>query len=192
MKKIKILVFALVLLISISYIKAVGVGFPIPNPVNVAPGQEATFFFSIDSGANDVDCKISFQKDTPFNIEFYTTDKTYKSAEKISLQKDRANSVYGTFKVPTNTPLGEYKETFCVSCVPAQGSGGSAVLGNVCGIPLNINVVANPQGQIAFPQRPKTEGLSTVALIGIIVLVGLVGFAIYSRLKKKPSKHKKK
>ncbi len=193
MKKAKILIFFLTFLVTTFYVNAFGVGNPIPSPINVAPGQEATFFFSIDSGATDVDCKISLQQTPAFNIEFYTTDEVYKSTDKISLQKDRANSVYGTFKVPTNTPLGEYKQTFCVSCAPSQGqAGGSAVLGSACGIPININVVGNPKGQIVFPQRPKTEGLSTVALIGLMVLVLLVGLAIYSSLKKKPSKQKKK
>lgn len=191
MKKTKILIFFLTFLVTTFIVNAFGVGNPIPNPVIVAPGQEATFFFSIDSGATNFDCKVSLQQTPVFNIEFYTTDKLYKSSDKISLQKDRANSIYGTFEVPSNTPFGEYKQTFCVTCTPSQSQGGgSAILGSTCGIPININVVANPQGQLQFPQKPREEGLSTVALIGLVVLVLLVFYTIYSSLKKKPKKRK--
>lgn len=193
MKKLNILVLTLVFLISIYNVKGVGIGFPIPNPINVAPGQEATFFFSIDSTSTDADCDISFQTKTQFEFEFYTLDKSYDKGEKIFTQKDKTTAVYGTAKIPSSAQFGEYKTTFCVSCKPTADSGGaSAVLGSACGIPLNINVIGNPQGQIAFPQKPKQEGLSTVAFIGILVLVLLAFYAIYSGLKRKPTKKQKK
>ena len=191
MKNQKTLAFIFAFIISISYVNAIGVGNPIPNPVNVAPGQEATFFFSIDAPSQETACDITFEGTPKFDFGFYTPDKSYQKGQSIVINQG-GNAVYGTFKVPQDTQIGQYKQTYCVSCKSIQQGSSSAISGSFCGIPLNINVVTNPTGQIAFPQKPKAqEGISTIALLGAIVVVFLIGLAIYSGLKKKPSKQKK-
>ena len=165
-----------------------GVGWPVPQIIELTRGESGRLYFSIDAHAhgNDLLCVYPLDKKSPLIIEFDNNETTVEAGKIVR--------VHGTITVPSNLVDGLYEETFCLDCNDVSLSGGTAVKSVHCGVPIRASVVsARTKVNEYVPAKPtplkKPFPIFLVAISSAVIIL-LIVYLIYRQRKKKTSTSK--
>jgi len=184
MKNKKIIQLSILFIFLLIFIKTVyaGVNYPIPNEIQLKPGEEGRFLFIVTSTGTFVqNCAIYPDSKVPFVVEFDETSFTMPQGEKEKLLR-------GTVSTTKETEIGKYTETFSVTCTPQSEEGeGSTISTTIRNIPVNVDVVGERThvNLVVDEQKEKPIQVPTYFyFILIAVIIAIIIYIIYSKKNK--------
>lgn len=185
----KILLSFLIIIVLLPNVFSLGITDPLPSTIEVETKDSARFKFNIEtfSTPEHLLCNIELDDNTDFSVEF-------DSGNEIEVLPNQRKELYGTIKTDSNIELKEYTRTFCIYCETLSDNKKSGVAvnkNNVCGLPININVVTkrmNPN--MAIPQS-ISKSYSTL-IISIVIIISLILLLFYYNSKYKMNKKRRK
>lgn len=175
----KIYFYGIMFLALIYAASAIGVTRPIPQEIQLLPGQSNSFKFQIQSDDYAIDCTYDLEMESILDVGFETP--------KIVLQANEKEYVTGTITAPEDAPSGEYSTKFCVRCSPlVKEEGKSSTRFNYCDLPLSVSIVSQrtKENILEIPEVQKPPYMLWIWAILIAIIAATIIWLIWRKIKK--------
>jgi len=175
----------LILLLSLTPVRSISVGQPLPPFIKLLRNDVGRFFFRISAdSSSDLICTYSVSGLEPLDITF--------DEEQVIIKSGIESSVYGSISVPADAPIKTYNGNLEVSCEPIikEKISGSMIKQSMTTV-FELSVVESLEERVApsIPEKEKpTSAIPTSVVFTIIIIVIPVigvGYWFIKRGKKK-------
>lgn len=185
MRKLILWILGILIIAQIAY---AGVTNPLPTELNLLKGESGRFKFQIQTIASnqEIECTYALAEESPLLVSFDPTE--------IIVPAGSIREVRGTVTVPKDLDFGTYEEKFCISCKPTEGTAGTSVAIDTCGLPIKVNVVSERTRDNMYVS-PKPFPLIGKVLIIAGILIAIIIYYLWQRgylVKRKAARKKKK
>lgn len=170
MKKIITLLIASIFVAG--FVFAIGVTYPHPQNIELKSGQSSYFTFQIQSDNFPLICVPIVEDLQGLEIAFNP---------QYEVDANQRYNVKPQIIIPKQTPLGNYKITFCIECEPAEEVEGSRIIPRVCSLPVTLNVVAERTRKNILEEKPSYTWILITLLIIAIIILAIVIFYLIKR-----------
>jgi len=170
----KIITIWIAIMVSISFVNAIGITYPYPQNIELKPGQSSYFTFQIQSDDFPLTCIPIVQDNAGLELAFNP---------EYGVEADQNYDAKPQIIIPKKTPYGNYKATFCMECSPDTDVQGSKVISKICNLPITANVVSERTGRNVNEEISYFYIWITFLIIAIIVLALIIFYLIRKRSK---------
>ncbi len=170
--------FLIAIIMATSVLAGASIAYPLPNNLNLVPGEEGRFKMMIQAANEDSDvvCTIDPQGEEVLD---YLFDESFPE-----VVAGTNRYVRGTVTAPQE--YGVFTQKFCASCAPVNKEGGVSIAIKTCDLPLTVSVIDKRKRDNMFIE-PKE--ISMWRLVGKIALVALlILLIVYLFMGKKKQK----
>lgn len=177
MKKSSIFVIIIILFLMTASLVYAGVTNPLPPELELLKGETGRFKFQIQNLNKPValDCTFELEGTKNLDVTFDQISGTINANDK--------SDFFGSVKAPDS--MGKYTQNFCVRCSPTSQESGASVKIDSCGLPINVNVVAEKTKE---NMQVEDKHDNKMIYVGIIALVAIIAYLLMHYLRKKSSK----
>lgn len=165
--------FAFLLVLAISFVSSLGVSYPLPQNMELLPGQSSYFQFQIQTDDFPVNCVPIIEETNGLELAFQ---------QKYTVEANQKHVVKPQVIVPKQTAFGNYEATFCIECTPSEEVEGSRIIPTVCGLPLTVGVVSERTGVNLYEETAAANYMIWVTLLSVsIIVLAMVIFYLVRR-----------
>ena len=173
LKQKKHLVFLVLVLFSISFVSAMGVTYPQPQNIELAPGQSSFFTFQIQSDDFPLTCVPIIEETQGLELAF---------TQEYNIEANQKYNIKPQVIIPKDTPVGAYKALFCMECSPSEEVAGSKIIPRFCNLPVTVNVVSERTRPNKFDEAENNIVIwITLLAISIVILAIVIFFLVRKR-----------
>jgi hypothetical protein len=177
MKNSSIFVIIVIIFLLTASLVYAGVTNPLPPQLELLKGETGRFKFQVQNLNKPVALDCSFELEGTKNL-----DVTFDQSSGTINANDKSD-FFGSVKAPDT--IGRYTQNFCVRCSPKSQESGASVKIDSCGLPINVNVVAQKTKE---NMRVEDRHDNKIIYVGVIALVVIIACILWYYFRKKSHK----
>ena len=175
MKK-KVILSLLLVLVSFSFVAAIGVTHPQPQNIQLKPGESSYFALQVQSDNFALKCVPVVEDSKGLELAF---------SPEYNIEPNMQYNIKPQVVVPKKTAYGSYKALFCMECSPAEDVEGSKIIPRICNLPITVDVVSERTGANMFDQKAAGLAIWVVVLVSLSVAILVLSTVIYYLVRRR-------
>lgn len=165
-----------IILLSFSFVNAIGITQPQPQNIELKPGQSSFFTLQVQSDDFPLKCVPIVRETGGLELAFN---------QEYNIGANQAFNIKPQVIVPKETGFGNYQANFCLECTPSGDFSGSRVVPVICNLPVSVNVVSERTRENRFDEAGQIGFLTVLVILSIAILIlAVVIFFLVARRKR--------